>query len=158
MKHITYFFRRIHWFHLILKLKNILQLLYSNWGTRRKLTNAVLIYSNIGYKHYGLLSFRTLSIVPHSTEHNVSEFVSVSVLKWKGGRHLFCWVLPLLHVTMETDTNSETLYSLGYQTMANPRSFAIPSAIDHDQNLLELKLNLDKKIFLIRAGWNWGNT
>jgi hypothetical protein len=38
------------------------------------------------------LSFWTLPIVQYSKEHNISETGSVSVLSWRGWRHLFCWV------------------------------------------------------------------
>jgi hypothetical protein len=51
-----------------------------------------VITSDINYKHTELLGFWTLSIVWYSREHDVSETVSVSVLRWRWGRrHLLSW-------------------------------------------------------------------
>jgi hypothetical protein len=47
----------------------------------------MMVYNTQGYRVFGLLS-----IIWYSTEHNISEIGSVSILRWKGGMHLLHWI------------------------------------------------------------------
>jgi hypothetical protein len=42
----------------------------------------------MNYNYSGLLGFWTLSIVQYSTQHNILETGSVSVLRQRGGGHI----------------------------------------------------------------------